>query len=68
MFHVLKVTLSPAKSAGPPGVTRDMKIPSSSPLNGVEPTPPAMLKPNPEPVLDTRISCTFSLPPGITYI
>lgn len=40
-------TLSPAKYAGPLGVTLDIKMPSSSPIYGVEPLPPAMLRPSP---------------------
>ena len=41
--HLKSFTLSPASSAGLPAVTLDMKMPSSSPLKGVEPSPPAML-------------------------
>ena len=35
---------SPARSAGPPAVTRLMKMPSSFSLYGVEPKPPARKK------------------------
>lgn len=37
-------------------MTRDIKIPSSSPLYGVEPLPPAILKPSPADVRSIWIS------------
>lgn len=46
-LRTLSPTRRPAKSAGPDSVTRDMNIPSSSPLNGVEPLPPAIERPRP---------------------
>lgn len=40
----------PSRWASPPSVMRDMKMPSQPSLNGGEPLPPAMLKPNPWPI------------------
>lgn len=45
-----------AGSAVIPSVTLDMKMPSSSPLKGVEPIPPAIERPSPPVVLSILIS------------
>lgn len=54
-------TLTSARSAGPLSVTLDMNMPSSSPLNGVEPLPPAIDRPRPADVRSMRISYCSSL-------
>lgn len=54
------LTLRPARYAGPASVTLDMKMPSSSPLYGVEPRPPAMDSPKPPVVRSTTTSICFT--------